>query len=532
MSDAATLQAPSRASRPDVAIPSTFEGFLGFLGVKLEGGQRLVVRVAYDRVPVEQLDLDERALLALIAPGLTDDVAPGARDVVVLVCGGRSGKSYVLVSLRLLHGALTRDLSTLAPGQRAVAPVVAPNDDLRQEVINYALGAMRSRPELQAMLRLPKGTRPDDTVSEFEIERPDGQRVLVTGAVATKGGYGGRGRALTDAFLDECAFFRDRNAVVNDQDIFSAMSPRVLPGGQTICASTPWAKAGLLYDLHARNHAFAVDAVSFQASTLQLRDAPLTRVIVERETRRDPDNAAREFGAVFPSSGTLQFFDADLVESCLVADVPPWQPGDEMTAGADFGFRSDSSACVLAWRRAGVVYVGTPLELRPAPGQPLRPSTTVTAFAEAIAGRCPYLMADGHYRESIDEHLSAHRLAYAPAPAQVAEPYVRLRTLMRDGRVKIVRHERMVQQLREVVSRPLPGGAVSIVHPRWRTGGHGDLVAALVLATWQHGGAVVPEAPKPKTPDAFDERQKAHLADLARPAWQRPGRGADAPWKR
>jgi hypothetical protein len=107
------------------------------------------------------------------------DLPLGARDVVAAVCGGRGGKSYVLVALRLVWGMLVRDLSPLAPGQQAYATVVAPNEKLRQEVVNYGLGVCRSKPELRRLMRLPKGTREDDTPSEFGVYRPDFDRIVM-----------------------------------------------------------------------------------------------------------------------------------------------------------------------------------------------------------------------------------------------------------------------------------------------------------------------------------------------------------------
>jgi hypothetical protein len=90
-------------------------------------------------------------------------------------------------------------------------------------------------------------------------------------------------------------------------------------------------------------------------------------------------------------------------------------------------------------------------------------------------------------------------LSYMPAPNSPADSYVRARMLLREGRVKIHGlefRERLIQQMREVHGKPTSGGGMSIVHPRWAKGGHGDLVAALVLALWQLGGDRVP-VPKP-----------------------------------
>jgi hypothetical protein len=107
--------------------------------------------------------------------------------------------------------------------------------------------------------------------------------------------------------------------------------------------------------------------------------------------------------------------------------------------------------------------------------------------------------------------LEAHGLVFAPAPTQPAETYVRARMLLREGRIKIHGvdfRERLLQQLREVHGKPTSGGGMSIVHPRWATGGHGDLAAAFVLAVWQVTGDVVPEPVPVAGTDAWLERAR------------------------
>jgi hypothetical protein len=489
--------------------------------VLLTLGQAELVRVAFDGVePVDR----ELAAKLFGAP-----VPVGIRSVVAAVCGARAGKSYVLVALRLVWGMLVRDLSSLAPGQRAVALIVAPNDKLRREVLNYALGAVRSKPELAAMLDGEPGA------DGFGLRRPDGHVVRFEMSVATAGGYGARGRALTDFALDECAFFRDASFKVNDEEIFRAGAARVLPGGQTIIASTPWAQTGLLFELHKKNFGRPDTALVAHAPTLVLHDSPMTREIVSREEKRDPDNAKREFGAQFMTGGTTVFFEAASIDAA-VTDEPftPEHP-DQMAAGADFGFRSDSSALILVALRAGVVHVFDGAEERPADGAPLKPSVTVKSFAKLCAGRVGVLMADGHYREAIAEHLDANGLAYIPAPTVPADTYVRARMLLREGKVRIhglAFRERLLQQMREVHGKPTSGGGMSIVHPRWATGGHGDLVAALVLALWQVSGDEVPEQAERPEMVAKMERWKRFEEERERPHWKARGGPVGTYWRR
>lgn len=204
------------------------------------------------------------------------------------------------------------------------------------------------------------------------------------------------------------------------------------------------------------------------------------------------------------------------------------KPGDIVAAGGDLAFRGDSSALVIVHKRGPLILVAEILELRPVKGSPLKPSDTVAKFAERMkAHGVSYLMADGHYRETIDEHLSAAGLAYVSAPNTPVDAYVKARMLFRQGVVRLPNHTRLLQQIREVQGRPLPGGGISVVHPRWKAGGHGDLCAALVLALYQIGADEIPQ-PRATGSKAWEEEQR----ELRRKACERAEKDKDLPfWK-
>jgi len=265
-------------------VPARYVDFCPWAGVTLTDGQREVAEAAYD--------------------------ADGRLVVVALVVGRRGGKTYALVALRLLHGMLVRDVSSCAPGQVPTALIVAPNDVLRAEAFNYALGCVQAHPAMRSWLVRVAG-------SSFELRRPDGALVRFATGVATAGGYGARGRSLTDCAMDEAAFFRSRENKVNDEEIFRAAQPGLLPGGQMIVASSPWASKGLLYELWTRNREGVRDAMVFKRTTLQLRDTPELRRLAEDLRARDPDAASREFDAEFMSASSEIFFPQDLIESCV-----------------------------------------------------------------------------------------------------------------------------------------------------------------------------------------------------------------------
>lgn len=530
-------KAPTARATEPLDVPACFVDFLRWGGVEPSAGQAELCRVAFDGAEPLDRALGER----LFGPIDVANLPMGCRDVVAAICGGRGGKSYVLVALRLVWGMLVRDLSPLAPGQRAYATIVAPNEKLRQEVVNYALGFCRNKPELRALMRLPKGTREDDTPSEFGIWRADFERVVTfSAATATRGGYAVRGRWHTDLALDECAFFMDASYKINDEEIFKAGKPRVLPGGQTILATTPWAEAGLAYQTFRDNWGKPRDALVAHAPTLLLNDTPHIRQIVEAERRRDADNASREYDAKFMTGGTTIFFEGVTLDEMLTDEPFAVQPGDVIGAGGDFAFRGDSSALLMVALRGQTLHIFDGTEERPQKGQPLKPSQTVARFVEVIAGRCGWVTADQHHRSSIEEHLQEHGLVYAPAPATPAENYVRARQLLREGRVKVHKAHlpaelvsRLVQQLRETQGRPTSGGGMSIVHPRWAKGGHGDLADAFTLAIWQVcGDAIAAPEPEMGTKDweawKREQRQRRMQEQRESPA----DRGRRAFWRK
>lgn len=502
-------------------VPRSFLGFCAWLGVGLTPGQAELARVSFDGV--EPVD---RGIATRI---FGEKVPVGRRRVVCVVCGRRAGKSYVVVALRLLHGMLVRDVPALPPGTRAAAMVVAPRESMRMEVFRYARGAVESKPQLRSLVVHEK-------TDEFTLRRPDGVQVSFVLGPATAGGSAARGYWFTDFALDECAFFRDESFKVNDEEIFNAGSTVLLPGGQVIVASTPWAEAGLLYRLWKERPDNACVA---HAPTLVMHDSDLTREIIAEAERQDADNAQREYGAVFMTGGTIVFFESTTLDAMLTDELFVTAPGDVIGAGGDFAFRGDSSALLMVAMRGDMLHLFDGTEERPEKGAPLKPSRTCARFAEVIARRCSYVTADRHHRESIEEHLEASGICYSPAPQLPADNYVRARQLLREGKVKVhVKNlspelvKRLVQQLRETQGRPTPGGGMSITHPRWQKGGHGDLADAFTLAIWQVcGEPVAPPEPERGSREweamMREKRQRRMLEDTMGPS----DRGRRAFWR-
>lgn len=479
---------------------TSFRSFVRALGVTLYPAQARVAAVAFDG---EQPDPSSPLDRQLFGP--IDAVPDHARDVVAAVVGGRGGKSYILGALRLLHLGVTHPLDTLAPGERGFGLVVAERMALARQTLRFIRGAVRQVPELERRIV-------GDGTDALVLDRPDGRRIAFEVIAASRGGSAVRARSYFGAFLDEASFFySDDGYVATDGEIFRAVSPRVLPGGQLVIASTPWLESGILYDLFRANHgdpSCAIDgtvtpgsptsALAVHAPTKLFNLDPKIHRAIDREYQRDPVNAEREFGARYVQASTGAWFDGAAINRAVVdrAETLAPSPGCEVGVGIDLGFRADASAIVVVRHEGGVYRVAELCELRPDRGTPLVPSAVVECFS-AIAKRhgAREWTTDLVYIESIRELAEARGLHTVEAPSGQrgkVDTYTIARNLLAEGKVEIATaHKALVHQLRAVVGKPTQGGSFSITSPR-RAGSHGDLVSAFVLAlTSAHEAAEV-----------------------------------------
>jgi hypothetical protein len=253
----------------------------------------------------------------------------------------------------------------------------------------------------------------------------------------------------------------------------------------------------------------------------------------------EPDQATweREYKAVPMGSTEVSFFDHAVIDlSCTTDLVMPVkaETGAVVTAGGDLAFVRNAAAMAIchrygAWNDDQSRYLlADELELKPEPGFPLLPGNVIGAFAAKLGQHhVSHLMADGHYRMSAIEHLTAHGLHYADAPEGQqgkADTFVRMRVILHGGRFRY-NSPALKKQLKEVTSKPTPGGGLAISSPDRGMGGHGDLLSGVVLALWQQSGyEVLADEPAPGSPEWCRREQFAQKEAAMRAAKKRDRR--------
>lgn len=483
------------------------KSFLEFLddtlgvGAKLTPAQRVWTRVALDDVDPIDLETEEEQALAAEMFDFYDPedpahdrhlerVTPAARGVVAMLKGARAGGTWIC-ALYLLYRAIVADLSALADGEVAFAPIVAPDMDTAGQALRFAAGAARAVPSLNELIE-------SSTSEALRLRRRDGHEVEIVVRAASRGGKATRGRSYVAGLLDESAFFLDRDTgVVNDEEVFRSVDVRVITGGKTCVISTAWLESGLLHELVEHNLGSPRTALASVTPTELMREGDeevAQRVANARE--RDPENAAREFDCVAFTGGSDVMFPLALLTACHDA---PAVPVGTMSAGGDFGFRRDSAA-IATVRSANSRHELDQLdEVRPQKGSPLKPSKVVGRFAKLVK-RCgaKSLATDLAYVESIREHLDEAGLTLTELPsgqAGKADVHMVTKTAMREGRLRLSRPaevtdteqkrhlQTLLAQLGKIVQRPVPGGGLVISIPRDKTG-HGDIASAFLAAVW------------------------------------------------
>jgi hypothetical protein len=418
---------------------------------------------------------------------------------VAIRAGGRAGKSSRLIAPKMLHAGWTVPLPNLRRGEECSVPNICPDLSLARQDLAFELGYAQDSPILRRALV------GDPTKDSFLLRRQDKKLVRFTVAAASRGGKGGRSRTLASAAMDESGFFYDElSGAINDADIYRPLLQRVELGGQVWIVSTPWlADTGLLESLVAKNFGTHQNALVCVGGTRAFNPNWDPTGEVERDLREvDPVAASREIDGIPLDASHNAFFDMGAIRQAADGSISlpaPRRTGKTYRAGCDWGFRRHSSAIVVVERAGNRHRVVAVEELRPSPGHPLRPSAVVEHFVRVASDYgLTSLSSDRHNSESNRESLenAGFSQSFVPDGSDGKErTHLYARKLLHEGMLSLPDHPRLLGQLRSIVSRPKPGGGLSITSPDSLSGGHGDIASALICALWALRHAAATETP-------------------------------------
>lgn len=420
--------------------------------------------------------------LALYRQCTGRDTPPADRvNEAWLVVGRRGGKSLNLAILGAFMAAFVDWSEHLVPGELAVVTILAADRRQARAIYRYLRAMFTHVPLLAGVLV---------NANDDEIELSNG----ITIEIATASYRTIRGATVVCALCDEVSFWRSADSVSPDYEVMAALRPSMatVPNAMLLCASSPYAKRGVLWDAYRKFYGKPGPVLVWSADTRTMNPSLPARV-VDDAYERDETAAASEYGrdGVIVFRSDLETFIArEVVEAATVPDrheLPP-MAGVAYAAFTDpSGGSVDSFTLAIAHRTIdGRAVVDAVREARP----PFGPDTVVQEFAALLKSYGLSAVTGDHYAGLWPrERFVAHGIDYQLSERTKSDIYRDCLPLLNSGRVELLALPRLSAQLCALERRTARSGKDSIDHP---PGGHDDVSNAVAGAVVLVGGAAAP----------------------------------------
>jgi hypothetical protein len=381
-----------------------------------------------------------------------------------LICGRRAGKSFVLALIAVFLACFRSYAEYLAPGERATVMVIATDRRQARVIYRFVRALIAHTPLLAAMIDRETADTLDLTNS-------------VTIEVGTASYRSTRGYTLAAVLCDEIAFWPSDDSAEPDYAILDALRPGMstIPGAMLLCASSPYARRGALWDAFRRYFGKDDTGLLVWKAATRTMNPTVPQAVIDRATERDAASAAAEYGAEFRID-VETFVSREAVEAVTspgVYERPP-VPGVRYVGFVDpSGGSSDSMTLAIAHKEGAVDVLDAVRERR----APFSPQEVVAEFAETLKRyHVSRVTGDRYGGEWPPEAFRKVGIRYDPSPLTKSEIYRALLPKLNSGEVDLLDVPRIGAQLVSLERRTSRGGRDTIDHPPQ---GHDDLANAV-----------------------------------------------------
>jgi hypothetical protein len=236
-----------------------------------------------------------------------------------------------------------------------------------------------------------------------------------------------------------------------------------IPNAMMLCASSPYARKGALWDAH-RSH-FGKDGdpiLVWQADTRTMNPTVAQRM-VDEAMDRNPASAAAEYLAQFRSD-IESYISRDALEACVTLGCRERPPvsGTQYSGFVDpSGGSADSFTLAIGHRQDNVAVIDALREVKP----PFSPESVVAEFAILLkAYDITKIAGDRYAGEWPREQFRHHGISYEPATKPKSDLYRDALPLINSRRIELLDHPRLITQLAGLERRTARGGRDSIDH--------------------------------------------------------------------
>jgi hypothetical protein len=384
-----------------------------------------------------------------------------------LVCGRRSGKSFMLALIAVYLACFKSWKEFLAPGEHATIMIVACDRKQSRVIVRYIRAFLE-----ECQLLKPLVQRTSGAAEGWAIEL-EGR---VTIEVHSCSFRTVRGYTIVAALLDEIAFWRSEESANPDREVIEAIRPALatVPGSILLCASSPYARRGALWDAHRRHYAKDGVVLIWQAETRVMNPTISDRVVGEA-LERDASIGGSEWLAQFRSD-IESYITREAVEACIepgCRERPPVR-GVRYAGFVDpSGGRADSMTLAVGHGEGrDCAVVDCMREVRP----PFDPASAVREFCGTLAAYgVREVRGDRFGGEWPVAEFRKHGVWYRAAEKPKSDLYREFLPVVNARRVDLLDSAKLVAQLVSLERRVGRGGRDSIDHP---PGMHDDVANA------------------------------------------------------
>lgn len=380
-----------------------------------------------------------------------------------LVVGRRGGKSFVMALIAVYLACFQPYRRYLQPGERATILVVAADRRQARVILRYVRGMLTDIPMLAGLVQR-------DTAEAFDLKN------RVTIEVGTASHRSTRGYTFAAVLCDELAFWRTDDAAEPDYAILDAIRPGMatIPGALLLCASSPYARRGALWDAHRRWWAVEGAPLVWRGTTREMNPS-VPQSVVDAAMERDAASARAEYMGEFRADMEV-LVTREVVRACISSgsrEVAPLLSRHRYCVFVDpSGGSADSMTLAVAHREGDDVVLDAVREAVP----PFSPEAVVAEFARvARSYGARQVVGDRYGGEFPRELFRRHGLTYEVAEQTRSDLYLNLVPILNSGRARLLDLDRLENQLTGLERRTSRAGRDIVDHP---PGGHDDLANA------------------------------------------------------
>ena len=405
-------------------------------------------------------------LIAAMGEALTDDERiifqkltararePGVRCLILLVVAGRRGGKSRAISCLVVYLAIFFDHGAkLAPGERGVLLCLAQNRQQAKVVFGYVTGIFEAVPLLAGLVE-------NQTAESLSLT--NGVEIEVRSASFR----GLRGITAIGVVCDEAAFWYDEasGSQNSDTEILDAVGPALATtGGPLVIISSPYAKRGVVFEIHARDYGEKGDPriLVAQGASRDFNES-LPQRVVDDAMEKDAAAASSEYLGLFRTDISA-LIDRETIEACVSRGVSVRAPLAQFSyvGGVDpsGGSGSDSFTMAIAHLEDGVAVLDCVLERKP----PLSPEAVTAEFAAVLKEyRVSTVRGDRYAGLWPADRFRAHSISYEPSDLNRSEVYLAFWPMLTSGKVDLLDHQKMISQFVGLERRTARSGRDSV----------------------------------------------------------------------